>query len=728
MWGDNNKMKLFTFFILLLLIVSGENSLRKNPPRRSVPFYNVPMKKFSGAGFTNLSSMLAREDLGQLLVGGREMVLSLNMSDIGEMIGKTQWLVSPSARQNCLMEHGDIKECDNYIKSMHRTDDGNLYVCGTNAFSPSCDYMSFNNSHLVMENRRDFGTGKVPLDPNQRHTSLLVEDTLYSATYTDFWGTQPVFQKSGPKTLKTDSSGSWLNDPTFASMSLVETGANSEEGEDDSIFLFFTEKALERDRTLVSRVARVCKGDIGGRKALMSRWTSFLKARLDCPMGQGMLPSLVQDVYLLKDQHDWRNSVFYATFTSQSDSCSQSAVCAYKVSDIIRAFNGPFWSEYGSSPLEEELPYPRPGACINDAMRARGFQSSLDLPKETLQFVKENHLMATVVRPLTGGPLLVQSDTRFTKIVVDRVTALNGEEHPVMLIGTDSGWLQKAVKLNGEDGRVLEELQLFQAPHPIDFLQLSSSTGQLYTGFNDLIIQLNTRDCSRYKFCSDCVLARDPYCGWDMVQQRCTSVAGLQSGSVIQDIADGDVSMCPKSDIMLNTRPFDIPLTVGISQLLPCSVDSNLPVSWWYHGRIISPGPRHTVLKQGLLIEKPTKADAGLYSCHTMETVKGKPHYKMVFQYLLRVKKDQDLIYLLGPLVTAMFLTLLVLVTFTACVTFHRQRKAAALHYNISNSRHCIVDMGVNTECSQAEEEELVAEMEDASDCSNNDVVIEIPE
>uniref|UniRef100_A0A667YLL1 Sema domain-containing protein n=1 Tax=Myripristis murdjan TaxID=586833 RepID=A0A667YLL1_9TELE len=575
------------------------------------------MKKFSGAGFTNLSSMLAREDLGQLLVGGREMVLSLNMSDISEMIGK---------------------ECDNYIKSMHRTDDGNLYVCGTNAFSPSCDYMSFNNSHLVMENRRDFGTGKVPLEPNQRHTSLLV-DTLYSATFTDFWGTQPVVQKSGPKTIKTDSSGSWLNDPTFASMSLVETGTNSEEGEDDSIFLFFTEKALERDRTLVSRVARVCKGDIGGRKALMSRWTSFLKARLDCPIGQGALPSLVQDVYLLKDQHDWRNSVFYATFTSQSDSCSQSAVCAYKVSDIIRAFNGPFWSEYGSSPLEEELPYPRPGACINDAMRARGFQSSLDLPKETLQFVKENHLMATVVRPLTGGPLLVQSDTTFTKIVVDRVTALNGEEHPVMLIGTDSGWLQKAVKLNGEDGRVLEELQLFQAPHPIDFLQLSSSTGQLYTGFNDEIIQLNTRDCSRYKFCSDCVLARDPYCGWDMVQQRCTI------SSEIQDIADGDVSMCPKSD----SKPFDIPLTVGISQLLPCSVDSNLPVSWWYHGRIISPGPRHTVLKQGLLIEKPTEADAGLYSCHTMETVKGKPHYKMVFQYLLRVKKDQDLIYLLTP-------------------------------------------------------------------------------
>lgn len=40
----------------------------------------------------------------------------------------------------------------------------------------------------------------------------------------------------------------------------------------------------------------------------------------------------------------------------------------------------------------------------------------------------------------------------------------------------DSGWLQKAVKFEGEDGRIIEELQLFKESQPVDFLQLSSKT------------------------------------------------------------------------------------------------------------------------------------------------------------------------------------------------------------------------------------------------------------
>lgn len=44
------------------------------------------------------------------------------------------------------------------------------------------------------------------------------------------------------------------------------------------------------------------------------------------------------------------------------------------------------------------------------------------------------------------------------------------------LFPTDTGWLQKAVKFEGEGGRIIEELQLFKEPQPVDFLQLSSKT------------------------------------------------------------------------------------------------------------------------------------------------------------------------------------------------------------------------------------------------------------
>lgn len=61
---------------------------------------------------------------------------------------------------------------------------------------------------------------------------------------------------------------------------------------------------------------------------------------------------------------------------------------------------------------------------------------SLDLPDKTLQFIRDRPLMDEVARPLSGGPLLVQRGSLLTRIVVDRVLALDGRRHAVMFIGT----------------------------------------------------------------------------------------------------------------------------------------------------------------------------------------------------------------------------------------------------------------------------------------------------
>jgi len=69
----------------------------------------------------------------------------------------------------------------------------------------------------------------------------------------------------------------------------------------------------------VKRGASVsAQGDMGGQRTLQRKWTTFLKARLDCSLPEPSLPPIVQDVFLLKDEQDWRKSVFYAVFTPQS--------------------------------------------------------------------------------------------------------------------------------------------------------------------------------------------------------------------------------------------------------------------------------------------------------------------------------------------------------------------------------------------------------------------------
>lgn len=32
-------------------------------------------------------------------------------------------------------------DCKNYIRILHKMKDNQIYVCGTNAFDPECDYM-----------------------------------------------------------------------------------------------------------------------------------------------------------------------------------------------------------------------------------------------------------------------------------------------------------------------------------------------------------------------------------------------------------------------------------------------------------------------------------------------------------------------------------------------------------------------------------------------------------
>ncbi|KAG7226323.1 hypothetical protein INR49_003075 [Caranx melampygus] len=513
------------------------------------------------------------------------------------------------------------------------------------------------------------GKGKLPFDPYQHFASFmdglfplyLTGNTLYTATSSNFLGTELLFQRHGLNPLKTEMKRSWFNEPTMISISLVEGRNDSKRSEDDNVFLFFTENAVEgrHDSIRVSRIARVCKSDLGGERTLQKKWTSFLKARLDCQFGDGGLPTLVQDVFLLQDKNNGSASTPHSPPARE---CTKSAVCAYKLSDINQVFSGRFLSERENGIWDiytEEEPFPHPGSCINDEMRAMGVTTTLDLSDKTLLFVKNHPLMEGVVTPMTGKPLLVQRGTRFSKIVVDQVTSLNQQQHQVMFIGTDSGWLQKAVKYDGEDVHVIEELQLFPTPQPVKFLQLVSKTGQLYSGTSNMAVQVDVRDCSHYTSCNDCLLSRNPYCGWDKIRDECASVAGASSGSMIQSLRDGDIMSCPTSTFQ--KEPTVVYLTAEIAQFLPCSPGTNLPVRWCFSDSILPPGPRHTVLSQGLII-RPSSSDAGLYTCETVELVKGKVHREIVIQYLLQAHDTQSLVRKLMITLIVMGVVLLVLV------------------------------------------------------------------
>lgn len=60
------------------------------------------------------------------------------------------------------------------------------------------------------------------------------------------------------------------------------------------------------------------QGDLGGRKTLQQRWTTFLKADLLCPGPEhGRASSVLQDMAILRPETGVGTPIFYGIFSSQ---------------------------------------------------------------------------------------------------------------------------------------------------------------------------------------------------------------------------------------------------------------------------------------------------------------------------------------------------------------------------------------------------------------------------
>ncbi|KAJ8277247.1 hypothetical protein GJAV_G00073070 [Gymnothorax javanicus] len=513
--------------VLLLLLLGFPLLVGGAPiPRISVPHQDGGVTLFRDEGIYNYTTFLLREDLGVLFLGACDAIYALDINNISRKTAELPWSVPQDKRILCSHKGKKFEtDCRNYIRVLQRADDDRMYVCGTNAFNPTCTYMTYSDGQLNFRDKRDRGKGKSPFDPYQRHASVILDGDMYSATSSNFMGYDLALIVT-PLPDAVHQTNAATTNPEFVHMDVVRESEGST-GDDDKVYMFFTENAVEfdyPDKLRLSRIARVAKGDVGGHRMLSKRWTTFLKARLDCRSQEPGLPYIIQNVFLL-EQSDWRDGIFYAVFNAQ-DSSDQSAVCAYSVSAIQDLFaNGRYKMPIrGTSPVKwttyyGEIPEPRPGAGINAAARAIGIESTLDLPDKTLQFVRDQPLMDEAVQPLGGGPRLLKKGPKFTSIAVNRVMALDGRTYDVMFIGTENGLMQKAVNYDGEMF-VIEEVQLLPVQEPVKTLHLSRATGQLYAGSETAAAQFPVQQCGRLGNCQDCVRLRDPHCAWDFRSQQ----------------------------------------------------------------------------------------------------------------------------------------------------------------------------------------------------------------
>lgn len=644
------------FGLILLAILPVGASIKQSVPRVKLSHREL-LKVGSVSLFLSPSnglhsqSLLLDEERSRLLLGARDHIYLLDPDNLAESPTKIHW---PALKENVemckLAGKNENLECANFIRVLHNYNRTHVYACGTGAFHPTCAFIEITGHKKdgvlkLLSNTEESGRLKCPFDPLQPFTSVLTDQYLYAGTSSDFLGKDTTFTRSlGPPPdqhyIRTDiSEDYWINEARFIAAHPI---ADTYNPDDDKVYFFFREVSWEgNDKSILSRVARVCKNDVGGLRSLTNKWTTFLKARLVCsipgPDGVDTHFDQLQDVFLLPTRDD-KNPIVYAVFTTSSSIFRGSAVCVYSMADIRAVFNGPYahkegpdhrWVEY-----EGRIPYPRPGTCPSKTYDPR-IKTTKDFPDEVVRFIRFHPLMYRSVYPLTGRPVFtrVKVDYTLTHIVVDRVLADDGQ-YEVMFLGTDVGSILKVVSITQENWSteevVLEELQVFQNPSPILSLEISSKQQQLYVGSSEGLAQVSLSRCHLYgQACAECCLARDPYCAWD--GHTCARyIPASKRRARRQDIKNGDPAMqCWDTEDSLGTGSVEEKILFGVqsnSTFLECIPKSQQARIRWYMQRPESErreevrfDDRVIHTERGLLIRSLHASDAGVYICVAQE-------------------------------------------------------------------------------------------------------------
>ncbi|XP_055479032.1 semaphorin-4B [Psammomys obesus] len=631
---------------LLLLGTTTTTRTRALGPRITVPLDSEErlIRRFEAEDISNYTALLLSQDGQTLYVGAREALFALN-SNLSFLPGgeyqELLWSADAERKQQCSFKGKDPKrDCQNYIKILLPLNSSHLLTCGTAAFSPLCAYINIASFTLARDEAGSVlledGKGRCPFDPNFKSTALVVDGELYTGTVSSFQGNDPAISRSqSSRPTKTESSLNWLQDPAFVASAYIPESLGSPIGDDDKIYFFFSETGQEFEffeNTIVSRVARVCKGDEGGERVLQQRWTSFLKAQLLCSRPDDGFPfNVLQDVFTLSpNPQDWRKTLFYGVFTSQwhRGTTEGSAVCVFSMDDVQKAFDG-LYKKVNRETQQwytetHPVPTPRPGACITNRARERKINSSLQLPDRVLNFLKDHFLMDGQVR---SHLLLLQPRARYQRVAVHRVPALHST-YDVLFLGTGDGRLHKAVTL-GSRVHIIEELQVFPHGQPVQNLLLDSRGGLLYASSHSGVVQVPVANCSLYASCGDCLLARDPYCAWNGSSCRLLSLyqPDLVPRPWIQDIEGASAKeLCnitsarPRSFVPAGKPCKQVQIQPNTVNTLACPLLSNLATRLWLHnGAPVNASASCRVLPTGDLLLVGSQQGLGVFQCWSIE-------------------------------------------------------------------------------------------------------------
>ncbi|NXK11949.1 SEM3D protein, partial [Herpetotheres cachinnans] len=621
----------------------------------------------SGNGL-DFQAILVDEDRAWLMVGAKNHIFLLHLDHPSREPEKIFWPASREQVEHCQLAGKNVEtECANFIRLLQPFNRSHVFACGTGSYQPVCAFIQLGARGKgpgappmrLVTHSLESGRGRCPYSPHEPFTGLLIDGELYSGTSSDFMGSSAAFFRTWvhgaeQSYIRTEQNQDhWLHEPAFVGAYAIPDTYNPH---DDKVYIFFRETAMEAGqwerRRIHARVARVCK------PAVPQAGLAVPKGFLSPPGCRAQLWGWQGTAWAQGPGHayvwsPWSSRDADSPVLPCSGVFSGSAVCVYSMAAVRAAFSGPFahkegfdyrWVEY-----KGRVPYPRPGTCPSETYDPL-LQSTKDFPDEVISFMRTHQLMWEPVYPQGRQPVLVRVNVpyRLRRLLVHRLE-MESQHYDVLFLGTDEGKVLK-VGLAGGASRgpeviSLEEISVTKVPSPILDMKLSPKRQELFVSSTHGLLQLSLYRCELYgKTCTDCCLARDPYCTWDSKtcaphlltekrRARCQDVLKSDPLSQCQDTTEGTTAVEK--------------LVFGVeknSTFLECLARSpQTTVRWLVRhseemglSEVRSNG-HFSVLEQGLLIRQLAREDAGTYECQAVERSFSRP----LTRYSLRIIRHE---------------------------------------------------------------------------------------
>uniref|UniRef100_A0A670YRP3 Plexin-B3 n=1 Tax=Pseudonaja textilis TaxID=8673 RepID=A0A670YRP3_PSETE len=271
-------------------------------------------------------------------------------------------------------------------------------------------------------------------------------------------------------------------------------------------FLFFRRgaKAQLEYRTYLSRT---CVDD--------TNLYSYVELPLECQHSQGQAYNLAQAMHLAPGLVGKDKTLFVVLAAGQGSTAvptGRTALCSYSLSAINAAMEKTRQLCYTTSGIgdnnEEE-------AAIEYGVTSRC--SSLSKESPEIYPCGDEHTPSPIAsrKPLVAEALLT------TVPRLTAVAAMVETGHTIVFLGDGVGQLHK-IYLNGSVAQIYSTKPTGQNSPVNSDLLLDSKGASLYVMTTSQVSKIPVSECPNFQDCTSCLHAEDPFCGWCVLQSRCT--------------------------------------------------------------------------------------------------------------------------------------------------------------------------------------------------------------